>query len=337
MPRPGSESGKTTIKGGRGNDIITVTETGVVVNGRFKPFSEAAIDSGFVIRGEAGNDTINGGRGPDEIFGGSGNDRLVGGGGLDRLTGDAGDDVLVDLDELVLDPDLEDKLDPNAEKGAVFDGGLGTDTIDFSGASAAVGVHLHGLIEPSVATEYSNGEFYVHHYAPAIEGRIAGVENLIGSAHGDVLWGESGANVIRGGGGDDYLVGLRGDDQLWGDDGRDYLAGSAGNDRLTGGTGADVFEFEGEIASVGSGQDIVLDYAPGSDVLRFVYTEAAPVWQAYSYSAPNDSLIGIYGNGQSSVIVVGITDVARLTIQVMEGQGMWDVYHFSLPEPEILG
>lgn len=336
MPRPGSGSGKPTIKGTRGNDDIAVTDGGVVVNGKLKPFEASVIDSGFILKGDAGSDGISGGRGADEIDGGRGNDMLTGGGSLDRISGGDGDDTLVDLDVLAVDVDLADGIDPNANLGAIFDGGSGIDTLDFSGSSVGVGAFLNLGVEPGITLEYVNGVLHVHHHQPILEGRITGVEHMVGSNHNDVLWGASGTNRIDGGGGDDSIVGLLGDDRLFGDAGNDFLDGSPGNDQLTGGDGSDIFRFEGDVTPSTGGHDLVLDYTPGQDSLLFDYSNTAPVWQPYSYATANDSLIGIYDNGASSVVVVGVTDPSQLTVAVTAQQGMWDVYHYPLPDEGIV-
>jgi Ca2+-binding RTX toxin-like protein len=53
---------------------------------------------------------------------------------------------------------------------------------------------------------------------------LIGIENLTGSAFGDVLKGTSGANVIIGGAGDDLLIGRGGFDRLDGGDGIDTVS-----------------------------------------------------------------------------------------------------------------
>ncbi|SUA44037.1 Iron-regulated protein frpC [Neisseria zoodegmatis] len=58
------------------------------------------------------------------------------------------------------------------------------------------------------------------------------IENLIGSAHKDVLTGNKAANNIYGGAGEDTLNGGEGDD---------YLDGGTGTDKLNGGTGNDTY------------------------------------------------------------------------------------------------
>jgi|GEM_PF-3144117 len=102
----------------------------------------------------------------------------------------------------------------------------------------------------------------------------------------DRLDGGAGDDLIVGGGGDDTLLGGTGNDSLAGDWGNDRLRGGAGDDtlrgglgadRLTGGEGADTFTFAmlaapaafGFEAGSGAGRDVVLDFTPGEDHLRF--------------------------------------------------------------------
>ena len=62
--------------------------------------------------------------------------------------------------------------------------------------------------------------------------KLVSIENLTGSAHNDVLWGDDGINVLRGIAGNDYLNGYGGADTLYGGDGNDILGGTDGNDIL---------------------------------------------------------------------------------------------------------
>jgi Ca2+-binding RTX toxin-like protein len=61
------------------------------------------------------------------------------------------------------------------------------------------------------------------------------VENVVGSALGDTLTGNSGNNVLIGGAGDDTLSGSSGRDLLFGGTGADILRGGTGDDILAGG------------------------------------------------------------------------------------------------------
>jgi Ca2+-binding RTX toxin-like protein len=105
-----------------------------------------------------------------------------------------------------------------------FNGGSGTDTIDYSGYVSGITVTL-GFLPSQAGT--------------GADDILRSIENIIGSNHGDSLTGSSTANLIQGGGGDDHVRGLHGDDRLEGGRGDDYLFGDEGNDTLSGGNGAD--------------------------------------------------------------------------------------------------
>ena len=84
---------------------------------------------------------------------------------------------------------------------------------------------------------------------------VPDIENIIGSAHDDVLAGDTRENMLYGGDGDDKLYGgPRGDENN-----KDYLDGGAGNDKLFGGIGNDRLE--------GGDGDDELWGGPGSDYL----------------------------------------------------------------------
>jgi Ca2+-binding RTX toxin-like protein len=77
---------------------------------------------------------------------------------------------------------------------------------------------------------------------------------LLGGAGNDALDGGSGADLLQGGAGDDILRG---------GSGADTIDGGAGDDLLAGGAGGDTFVFTG-----GGGNDVVLDFKPGQDLLQ---------------------------------------------------------------------
>jgi Ca2+-binding RTX toxin-like protein len=135
--------------------------------------------------------------------------------GSDRLEGAAGDDVLVGGGG------------PDA-----LSGGAGVDTASYAAASAGVDARLLAQGYDGDAT----GDTY------------AGVENLVGSAYGDVLFGDDGANRLSGGAGNDYLEGLGGSD---------VLIGGAGGDLLVGGLGADLFDFDAVGHSAAGSSDLI--------------------------------------------------------------------------------
>jgi Ca2+-binding RTX toxin-like protein len=73
--------------------------------------------------------------------------------------------------------------------------------------------------------------------------KLFSIEGAIGSAYGDVFYGNSQRNVLRGEGGADHLNGSAGDDRLVGGGGNDSLHGGSGDDELVGGDGNDTASF----------------------------------------------------------------------------------------------
>ena len=103
---------------------------------------------------------------------------------------------------------------PGAD-GEFFDGGTGTDLLDFRAGGGAVEIALDGAWD---ATAWAEGDSYT------------GFENVIGTAFADRIGGDTGANVLKGAGGADSLYGQAGADALIGGGGADSLIGGAGND-----------------------------------------------------------------------------------------------------------
>lgn len=151
------------------------------------------------------DDVLDGTDGRDRLYGGWGADVLRGGRGDDRLFGEGGNDRL-----------------EGGEGDDLLDGGLGTDLASFANSAAAVRVDLRAGRATGQGAD-----------------RLNSIEDVEGSAHADVLGGDSRANRLSGGGGDDALWGGRGDDALDGGEGDDALHGGIGDDRLDGGLGRD--------------------------------------------------------------------------------------------------
>lgn len=315
MPRP--TTGKFTVKATRNRDIIEITDSGITgVPLKSQP-TQAQISEGIIINADAGDDHVTGGRGADELNGGAGGDTLIGGSGLDRLNGGAGDDVLIDLDELLADADTGDNVDPNANRGAFFDGGRGIDTIDFSNSTVGVAVSLDGYIWTDFSVEYV-GDRLVYSWTPQSGlQRIANVENLIGSPFNDFLAGSGAANEIHGGAGDDAIWGADfagSDDRLFGDEGRDELNGALGNDTLTGGADGDTFLFDG---SSPAGTDVILDYDKAEgDRLVFQFQDANPVWSTRDHDG-DGILDGVLTHSTGQVILLSESDFADVTMIVL--------------------
>ena len=244
-----AHSPKVTIKGTRNQDTIFVGETGVTLNTVVTPYSKHQIDSGFILQGDDGNDTITGGRGPDDLYGGDGNDSLTGGAGLDRLFGGAGNDILVD-----------------AWNGAFFDGGRGIDRLDLRAETANIGVDLAGgsifltLHEGLDADGFLIGNSAVV-AGTLLSGRVTGIEDLTTGSGNDLLLGTNGANVLDGGAGNDVFDGRAGNDTIFGRAGSDNIYGSRGTDSLSGGSGKDLFPFYFFTDSrAGDGIDTIMDF-----------------------------------------------------------------------------
>ena len=241
------DSGNNILEGGPGADLLdgaagndaaayTHSNTAVTVN----------LASGTATGGHATGDSLNniesllGSRYNDTLIGDAGTNRLDGGPGHDRLTGRQGADTLI--------------------------GGLGNDTADYAGSPVAVTVRLHNL---SASGGDAQGDTFPSlldvAYTDA-DGHeqtdsLPDVENLIGSAHDDILAGDRRDNVLDGGfgddilyggpgGGDDVLMGGGGTDALFGGIGNDILDGGANADTLQGGAGADTASFEHSDAAV---------------------------------------------------------------------------------------
>lgn len=153
---------------------------------------------------------------------------------IENLLGSAFGDVLIgsSVANVLIANAGDDRLSGGAG-GDVLDGGDGTDTADYQDSNTAIVINL-GL-------------------GAALGGHAAGdtlssIENIIGSAFNDTIYGDANVNVLTGGAGQDTLAGQDGDDQLFGGDGNDALSGGnnddelngeAGDDRLFGNTGND--------------------------------------------------------------------------------------------------
>ena len=172
------------------------------------------------LHGTAHDDVLAGDRRDNELYGAEGNDRLFGGpgGGDDLLRGGDGEDVL-----------YGGKGSDTLVGGAGADtlvGGNGDDTAAYWGSDAAVEVRLHdGFAQGG----HAEGDTF------------AGIEILSGSAHDDVLAGDSNGNGFHAGDGDDVLDGR---------EGNDWLDGGAGADTLKGGDGIDLAAYWGSDVGV---------------------------------------------------------------------------------------
>ena len=155
------------------------------------------------------DDTLIGNHNSNRIIGFKGDDELDGRGGHDLLEGREGADVLR--------------------------GGEGNDLASYAHSDEAVEVRLHngtaqgGDAEGDTFPGMKTVE-YVNRAGDAMEVEVPDIEDLIGSAHDDILVGAHGPNRLGGYRGDDELDGREGDDWLDGGPGADLLRGGEGND-----------------------------------------------------------------------------------------------------------
>ena len=158
-----------------------------------------------VIGGGPGLDTVNGGEGDDELTGGDDRDILEGAQDDDTIRGGRGNDAFRagGGDDLMLGG-------RDGEGSDTFDGGPGTDTVNYTFASGV-----------SVTIEFTNN-------SPDGEpgegdAVFENVENVTGSTQADTLTGDGDANVLDGSPGADRVTGAAGADTLLGGDGDDII------------------------------------------------------------------------------------------------------------------
>jgi len=152
------------------------------------------------------------------VFAVGGNDNLKGGAGVDRFYGGDGNDTLqggLGADNLV--------------------GEAGYDRVDYRDSSSGVTVNL--------ATGINTG-------GSAAGDTLSGIEEIVGSTHGDTITTNSGGIVVFAVGGNDHLIGGSGDDHFYGGSGNDTLQGGMGADNLVGEAGYDRVDYRDSSSGV---------------------------------------------------------------------------------------
>ena len=152
------------VQGTPGANTLTGSPLSDVLRGGGGNDKLEALAGDDCLYGELGNDTLSGGDGDDMLSGAAGNDRASGGAGNDRINGSDGNDTL-------------------------------------SGSS--------------------------------------GTDRLSGGAGSDTLSGGSGADTLSGGAGNDNFSGGSGVDRITGGSGNDKISGGGGRDRVSAGSGND--------------------------------------------------------------------------------------------------
>lgn len=238
-------TGADTLDGGKDIDTVSFTTDG----NRVSVILADQGDGTATIIGSNGSSTtmtlraienVNGTAGADEIQGNGSANVLVGGGGNDTLHGaTGGNDTL--------------------------NGGDGTDTAVFTSTSYHVEVRLaKGTAKVVSGTTTVSTD------------TLQSIENVTGTALGDIIKGNAGANSLVGGDGGDDLVGGAGNDGLDGGNGNDQLHGGNGGDTLLAGGGDDeMWGGGGEDRLFGSDGADLLDGDGGNDVVDYTYSDAA--------------------------------------------------------------
>jgi Ca2+-binding RTX toxin-like protein len=185
-----------------------------------------ATDGAIFYAGTTAADTIVGSHLNQRLSGGQGSDFIDGKGGSDELFGDEGSDTL--SVSVVAVGEFES-----------LDGGAGTDTATFAELGAGIEVDLVAADGRARVWEQPEGTTGAWRDIASIRN----VENVVGTALGDVLLGSGLANRLDGLGSDDEIDGRSGADILNGGAGNDVLIGGAGDDLVSGGAGADTFRY----------------------------------------------------------------------------------------------
>jgi len=214
-------------------------------------------------------------------------DLIIGTEGGNQLEGEDGDDALLGLggDDLLVGGAGDDGLEGGEGSG---------DAAGFRTARGSVDVDL------TAGTASGQGA-----------DTVVGVEDVTGSAFGDLLYGDAAANDLIGWDGDDQIAGLAGDD---------FLLGERGNDALDGGDGTDTCD------AGGSGCEGGILVTDPLFVVRITHPD-------HGQTLPTGGLDRIQGEGFGALEVLRRVDAAlrRLT---SDGCRWWSARRDALvPRP----
>ena len=228
------------------------------------PYTPTKINDYVQILGGSKIDTM---AGDDRVIAISGGNTINTGDGNDQITIANG---LLNSDEgknIVNAGNGNDRIvvtELNIYAYSNIDGGKGKDILDFSKITwqQADGIRVdlsrgkYSDIYDFIPTEYKNRE-----------GKISGIEHVIGSTQSDSLTGSKAIDILDGGPGNDQIRSLDGNDELSGGDGSDELDGGLGGDILTGGEGRDTFVFGSskDLSKEARKTDTITDFKHGED------------------------------------------------------------------------
>jgi Ca2+-binding RTX toxin-like protein len=187
---PGAPLDTLTVAGLGGADTLSAEDLGETTS--------------LVLLGGEGNDDLTAGAlsddilvdgpGNDTLHGGGGDDALVSGTGSDRLLGEGGNDLLIETQLC---------------EGDELNGGEGRDNASWAklaeiGVDARLDQGIAGKIGPGGAVECPGGT----------PDSLVGIEDLEGSPHSDVLYGDAGPNQLLGHQGEDTYYAGAGEDSI---------------------------------------------------------------------------------------------------------------------------
>lgn len=306
-----------TIVGTSGDDVLRGTEERDVI------WAGPGDDT---VYGGRGSDVICGGPGSDLLRGGRGNDTILGGpGDEDRVYGDLGDDKLTggpgDRDEvgggLGIDlvnggPGDEDLV--HGDYGwDRMDGGPGRGDIASFATNVAGGRDAGVWASLRAGKARGDGRDKLFRF-DAIEGSAFG-DTLIGDGGANLLDGGAGDDILRGGGGQDTLIGGKGSDRCVGGPARESCGrerplrasayveiarapGGGGGMAIVGGGGRDeftvAFDEDAGVFSLTAAKGVALGEGctrPGADVTQASCDPEGPArWLMVDLGPGNDSL-----------------------------------------------
>jgi Ca2+-binding RTX toxin-like protein len=300
LPTINGNNNANTINGGLANDTINARGGhDLVYAGGGADYVDGGLGNDNLF-GESGADTLLGGEGNDALDGGADNDVLNGGNGIDTAVFSSGAAVTVNLTtgvaigqgidtliniERVVGSSLDDTITGNAlanrlEGGAGNDLFFATTGADEILGGAGIDTYSYANVSAGAIANLGYGSFI----GGVQNGTIQGIENLIGSAFGDQLIGDVGANRIDGGQGNDFLSGWAGADTLIANGGNDTITGGAGDDVIIVGVNAasvliaDFNQFDTDVIDLtafgfdSAGQSAYWDATGGQSGANYVMT-----------------------------------------------------------------
>jgi Ca2+-binding RTX toxin-like protein len=290
--------GADEIDGGLGRDAVTYEDSTVgvevsLVTGKGKGGTAEGdtLKSIEDVYGSQHDDKIVGNTQDNSLYGLDGNDTLKGGGGADYLSGGDGNDVL--------------EIDGTDD---TVDGGEGIDTLVVK-SDTGLKINLNTGFITSNPYQNAPGGYYHHSSVeygwgwgqlppPGTPPDVTGIENVIGSAYNDAIYGTNGANNLSGGNGDDILSGFGG------------------------GEGSDTFVFSSLDASEFTGgkpQDVITDFQQGWDKIDMSHLDFALnellVLDNQNVGGVNYSYVGVDSNNN------GMFDEGEFAVAVKMANG----------------